>query len=485
MNILKKVKGSHRRNAANATPYFWELLKNSRMISLFADVLAILSPMFEGRQYSIDKLQSNGELVDIKTGKSYTEFMNDLKRNRAIIVGTSLHNDLWWRAAVLNCRLVCYGWKRGVENVYQRAEMQGIPEFSQDMDPSSMMNTMLLDWHKTPISNRTSRQIMNLFRDHTRNPFLSRHVVITLLESTRAYNQLFFDEFLEMLSVFGKEIIYCDVQLLMVDYGCPLRNRSKFLEFLRSMPNLEYLSIHGLSLNLPDDRFGEGLIPRFEKLKMLKLGKGEPEVLTDLLRRNNHVKSLILSSTDSRDIVISDLPNLTSFQTEGSLTGDRMLEDLGSRWNLEKIQACGSVSARPAEMFRFLENNWGNTLTDVHFSVGVLDSEDLNLQLNLPNVKHLTLASTGSMLDFMLPMKNMEHLEIRRVHESSEGSQIIQRIQFFGFRDKMQESNIWEFFPKLKTIKLQDNRMYMIDARRRFQLYTNKREKYIYYGGKS
>lgn len=117
-------------------------------------------------------------------------------------------------------------------------------------------------------------------------------------------------------------------------------------------------------------------------------------------------------------------------------------------------------------MLRIVEEGVGQTLINLQFDFPDLSGEFIlhescKLRINLPHLKQMSVhIPFSSSVDFLVSLK--ESLEEVRVtvsrhckwEEMTKSDRALEKIKFHGIFDRMEESNIWQLLPKLKSLEL-------------------------------
>ncbi len=400
-------------NCANASPYFWELLKKDRVLFLFPKVTEIMAPQNEKRKFGMFQVTA------AKKPQDYVKEEHRFWRN---------NEKNWWRATILECRLACSAWNNAVEQCYQSATMAGIQELSEedDMDPRSAVKRLAQQswtYDLFVISDRYDLEhLMNKFKEShlsgiaapPKNPFFGRWLIVNLYIEKNYNNGL-----TKLLQLCGKEIWYCCMSW-SVGSCTGVEITSELAKWLGLMPNLKFLNIQGPENveDLSKKDFQVNPVPKLQNLQLLDFDEMNGLIVSEMLRANDHVKVLRMSEINSGvDLQVGRLlGNMKDFSPMPSKSGDRMLEQFGHHWN--KLNKLYLVNA--SKYFGKMETNWGSTLTVLELKDpfgkenATILRESRDLRLKLPRIRWLSVWIKGLFyLDFIKPMEgSLEHLVI-------------------------------------------------------------------------
>jgi len=108
----------------------------------------------------------------------------------------------------------------------------------------------------------------------------------------------------------------------------------------------------------------------------------------------------------------------------------------------------GFYCVNAEDLFPTLES-FGSTLTHFKMTSSMLIVEyPAAIRINLPRLQRFEVRTYEGIIDPFLQIPNLTHLKFHPSNETKADS----LIDFFGFEERMYESNIWELMSKLKTI---------------------------------
>lgn len=467
--LSKKTDRDDIQNCVNSSPYFRHLVQPQNVPILFPKVIKILASFFEETEY-------------VSVSRSKEEDETDYSKS--------------WQCTVLNCRLVCTSWNKAVEHCYQSPAMSGISEYLQDNpDPlkSRLFSIKTFPWTRTSFNiediEKAEKMLAHFEQTHSnanppKCPFFGRSLILQVYMYWGARGEQrhhYFNLISQLLKLYGCHLWYCDIFISSFCFGSSTELYMKLREWLKRMPNLKTLRIldqgEGQITPISEKRvISRKPLPSLKDLQILELKYLASQIVRELVRRNDHVSVLKLHGIDDKPVeqtslirVGNELTNLKEFSVSSSVSGSKMMEEFGSLWKLEKIHLI-NIPIPASQLFKdILCVNWGDTLSDLFlgdpFSGKNPDTnfeQSKNLRLELPHLKILTLDIGESyFLDFVLPLKNLEYLEAKLLNpERYPGAyrdkvREQQTIEWVGFKEKMEMSNIWKHFGKLNTVVIE------------------------------
>lgn len=393
------------------------------------------------------------------------------------------------------CLRVCEIWKQAVEHCYQKPLMTGIKGYFEDLRPAHRIipwARYMIDCRENEVQDETrilmETNSLSSFREQRLQMVsIGKSLSLKLSDDTSIQN---FFALNTILGVIGELILYVSFNF---DGHCGGK-MSTFLQvvnYLRLMPNLKALEITGgfLGEKFSDEFISQNRLPNLKHLEMLRLKYTHETVSILFLQKYNHISHLTVTGINNIETrILTSLAYLQTFCTKGLLFEHNVLDT--SSWQLSKLQFTIQNLIECPLYFHLLNEKYSNTLVDLCIRNEreiMVWKESKYLKLMLSRLKRFSIHMTSIFfLDFILPLKNsLENLEIKCTHENAENIshvKVVQNIDFVGFQDQMQNSNIWTMFKKLKMIKIQFNPG---DIKKRIWLYTKtlhgiEREEIVY-----
>ncbi len=301
------------------------------------------------------------------------------------------------------------------------------------------------------------------------------------------------------MNLFGKEVWYLELKFEVVDLGCTsvlIAIEQTLQTWLGLVPNLKFLQIRIKPRLKLVDWYNFGLIqfPKLKSVEVLYLESLPSGFGSELIRNYSHVTHLIITDMQETDLLFSRTKpwlQLSYLKNRIGVKNGNILYKL--KYEREcyvrtHYDAHPTLFLNVADAFNNVQDYWSDTLTEVYLQMPfgydneTTLKESRHFRLRLEAVRKMTICTANLLffLDFAVKFRHsLEHLEIQWDSESTitkkyqERMEKEQVIQLFGFENKMHMSNIWEFFDKLKTIKMNTDSEF-------FTIFTNAKEKIHY-----
>lgn len=354
----------------------------------------------------------------------------------------------------------------------------------------------------------------------TRNPFLGKQVEffqIRLRNQVQQADEDYIDEIINILKKYGTYVWYAMLDFEVEFGGNVCLFYMQLLEFLKMMPNLKVLRLHfneswdNLNLaNIPIGFVEMGALllrnserdalrrtvsqcpsPLFKSIQFIDTENVPTTVFNELITKCNNLTQLQVERKDFHldyGIFTMTFPNLTALNIKFCTIADfEKLENCNMSMKLKRFYFWYEESSQffPwSRLFRALENQLGANCEELVLQLPMPKSnEEINqvlvdsrsCRLNLPNLQRITIFDDMAYcLDFLLPCKvSLEQIVLRYSNDEDDDA-IAQHIRnterrfpefekgqsigFLGFREKLEESNIWGEFSKLRRITVHRNR---------------------------
>lgn len=392
-----------------------------------------------------------------------------------------------WLKTLKECRLVCKSWNEGVESCFQNFRMPGTLKVGRD--PTQPLIIKYIPWmaEKFHISCFAEAQT---FRKHfnlqnfsgkpasKKNLFLGRFTNF-IDKDPAAPNLGFYNAIQYILEYSGEAIWNCSLAV-GTGHNSAEEEYLWLKSFLDLMPNLRFLHVRSFRHVIVSPEFVEqNPLPCLPKLQEIKLHHVPYDIANEILRQNPHILRLNADRIAEVDHnVFNSLTVLQALKSKHSALGYRFVTELRIFPRLSSLSIETNVDLFTGpQLFRILENNNLETLTDLKISNPLLaewDSEaerefSKNGRLILPCLRSLELSMWdyhAFFLDFILPTKGtLQHLQVNAhlpgeialpaaPDKLSERVKHEQKIEFEGYQENLLDSNIWQVFPKLSVIML-------------------------------
>lgn len=271
----------------------------------------------------------------------------------------------------------------------------------------------------------------------------------------------------EVFEKYGHHVQYLDIESLEELFY-------EFGEILENMPNLKELKCnaeHGMNLC---HKWGGAQFPELTQLESISTSSMPYPIFTGLLYPNSHISKLCIDdcgNTLLRNYGLHrmDLKNLKSLELHLTETEIMDLDQPEINWQLETL----SVELRddrhlknPEKFFELVKRKWGKSVK--HFNLTT--SRKSLPSLELDKLETLTVSFSGyCSLDFILPTKDtLQYLlvDFGRMEHGNKGQDLKlekenalreeKSIKILEHLKSPLESNIWQFFPRLKLVQCSD-----------------------------
>ncbi len=421
------------------------------------------------------------------------------------ILVRNLRQSYLIRRDLLSCRLTCSTWQKAVNSFYQGASYghfdiknqicSGINDWNGEMLWRKRINEIfVLTRHERNRPVEIFMQNFNETHQFASSPLISRSVSFqrnTLEEFTPEQVEAFEQATDSILTKYGTSIWYLSF-FLRGDFDTHVVEYQKLCERLLHTPNLKILQIcyrfkHFFDSTEKDKKLLQNEVDKmdvtkFPGLEMLRLINVPTPILRSLLKQNDHVAQmeLDLGSCNSWCPIIYET-SLTNLKVLSLRIFTRkqfsLLERHETNWPLKKLTIMFDDSLNKyiswSRIIKMISRKWSNTLIELvlHLPKPNTESDKQNVldfshsyRLNLSCLQSIKLeACTPFYLDFLLSCKNtLENVQVHIKYDQLTND-FIQRtklergdhqIEFFGFEDMMQDSNIWQVLPKVKIVKI-------------------------------
>ncbi|CAL8092354.1 unnamed protein product [Orchesella dallaii] len=392
---------------------------------------------------------------------------------------------------ILASRLVCKSLKQGVEQflqdhpVYTDVGFQFPSEDFITKDVALLFQYFSYDFYVDEMEDLET--FFGKVCKVKGNPFLSRRVTYREIsgcgydhEETEKFRCLF----KSLLKKFGSQIWHC-VLALKFDDTTPEDMYQLARSYLKLMPNLKSLSMH-IDMEGGDDYVfmtdeltmfvRRNPLPPLKQLVTLKLEGVINPIEEAALRKYRHVRKLSSrceARPESSDLVPDFIGGVKMNQLEDLRIMPQSELDLIKlqivSWKIKGLRLDEVQNVELASVFRAV-SVFGKTLR--HFSLcfelgyDEIPSYKETGQLKLPQVEIVKITAPSmciSSIDFLLPCISLKELylnvkissstaEMEGVFDVKVVDDVV--IPFQGHFDSMNESLIWELFPKLEKLQI-------------------------------
>lgn len=424
---------------------------------------------------------------------------NTQKRN--VPVSDQLQN-----ADLLACRPVCKSWKQCLDKY-----LQGQVSHQKNLDCWNVGGATSV---ATKISNRTLHKFNQLLSSISRtsgesqsarqHPFPSRQLRIEIHPVYSVESSHFFETGMtSFLETFGHEVSY----LSFISY----QDTSWFFMMIHAL-GLNWFTVRNWLLKMPnlrgvnfqfspttectsDDReMHESVIlaskpfPPLPKLEFVEC-HFIPSVLVDCMLSNNpQIKQLANFESYNTNVLpwpwadyqLNVLENLSHLSVNIlKMTQVHTLQTVHLPLRNLHLSSIGPGTWNLGEVFRVLRN-FGNTLKQLRLKLRI-DVPDNDIKLALPNLEELELcfqqnSADRISYDFILPLNSLKCLKVNFNWEIEANGNIngngvahdsgiidvdeiedkVEVIELKGYQNRLYFSNIWNLFPCLKRVIIED-----------------------------
>lgn len=367
---------------------------------------------------------------------------------------------------LLNCRLVCKNWKDAVDRVVGN-------------DENPRVRKVIV--HPNPFSDT-----FNLCQDS--NPFPGRSLMIVWTlkryEDKNAEDKQFELDIVRFLKKFGKQVWNLRLRVIWDGvYG----SSSNLQSALRQMPNLRVLHLEpGKGY---DKRPGSLLgwlsgFPKLEHLHTVIFEKcmHEPAV-TAVLQANPHIRKLKILETFGFGFPYVwnplQLPCLTELEINGIL-------DIGHfqlvQWKIKKLKLRACFAGHRGflrDVKKFVVFQPTLECLDIivppgrdHEVFTMFVAKMVNLRKLFIGFSYHSVIGWETGLGFLKPLKKLESLSLQITEwkwERMKWNYEMGPVHFLHCMDNMEESNIWDVFPKLQSVSVMLTDRYFPGTKDQFQ----------------
>lgn len=333
-----------------------------------------------------------------------------------------------------------------------------------------------------------------------KNPFLGRSVRFRRIRAANLDQNEYLVGISEILEKYGEEIWYADF-----DFRDAARLNlqdiyRRFLEYLRLLPNLKVLRVAYkeesdrfpgrapglthililLSQRLLDHAINQDPLPNLPNLEFISTTNLPTRIFNELLRANRHISKLEVDRKQNHgeyNIFKESLPNLKVLSLQFWSENDfKQFENCEYVLKLEKFCLLHESSTWLLSwhrLFDALERKLGASCKELLIKMPLLQNEFQSKlvfhdtcygSLKLKKLEHIQIISNATIsLDFLLPTKSFlrgialkdwngdeDQFYLKCFDEFKE----VQFIKLIGYKERMEQSNIWTEFPKLETLTL-------------------------------
>lgn len=329
-------------------------------------------------------------------------------------------------------------------------------------------------------------------------PFLGQSIDICHIGREDENEQPYYDAVNTMLQKYGDQVLYFR-ELHISSEEKYVYWYQKLKQIIELMPNLKVLRISWISVAAHDLLALEHEILRnpfskIPKLDFLATFQVPGPLLNHLINSNRHVKRLQTVAGNflnnrTCDTFTEYLPNLTHLCFEANSVDDfERFENYRHPLKLVKL----NIYWNGQENVPFIP--WSRIFTAIEAKIGLgfctelclqmpaprtqaqrklVLEESLSCRLHVANLQHILVQQSGTrfFIDFLLQLKNsLTEIEIicdtEQLDFDQDNLQHKQVIKFVGFEDRMEDSNIINELPILKSLKVagQEQREYVIES---------------------
>lgn len=389
------------------------------------------------------------------------------------------------KSLIFTCRLVCHSWNKSIETLSEEIwnpdwniKETGSPKPIKELEVGKVVKKCY-SFASIQQIDQFLFKFGSCYHDNI-NPFPGRGVSI-VFTSTQLADQIapiFYHLLALFLDTFGRFILHCE---FMLHLNTDKSNVAyvKLLEFLESLPKLKTLIIHNLNPS-PCSPTLKRLSLNLRHLQSLKFVYVSSTVCNAIIRDNWQIKKLYIAKP-SFDIY-------TDINLHGGFENLEQLVLRGCNWKeIQKLSTSNLLNDWPVkkfhleldtnsfqwfDLFEVLSKSFNETLEElVLFLPEITNKADMkqilkgsrDTRLVMPNMKKFSMELENECsFDFLLGMnESLEWLRINagkwRTTKFSEESEEVKRkqiLKIWGYQDKLYESNIWKYFPKLKAVEL-------------------------------
>ncbi|CAL8122096.1 unnamed protein product [Orchesella dallaii] len=380
----------------------------------------------------------------------------------------------------LKCRSICRSWTQDIDHELENQASSLLIETEIDQD--EIRQNWETDIANVFWSSKKIEQFLVEMASHNGNPFPGRTILFgfniplrrPILTEWLELKRTFCRKAIELLEAFGSHVYIANFEF------CPLHTNSNIvleatetIEYLRTslshLPNLKRLNISGLDklflLDEARDFYRNNPLPRLPHMEMVYMDYTcnavknwvlETSALPATLKRISiqpHPREVEFSSgpifnfpnLEALDVVLS-IEDLERFGTLMGSTPPLKAIRLKFVQNLQDFQRVFrslEVFAESLKIVSIDENYSRNSLRDA-IATG--------FSINLPKLERLELVRFDGPLDPLCRLESLKYLGVKlsRLQEW-EGS----TVNFYGFENRMEESNVWEKISSLQKLSFE------------------------------
>lgn len=388
------------------------------------------------------------------------------------------------KSVILNCRLVCRSWNKAIDYLFHH-------EWKIDWD---IRTTALSDQSKLipkchvvgeiiakcfNFSSLRTQQIIKFISEfgscnfkHS-SIFLGRGVSITFEEGSTydLFETEFYPLLTDFLETFGQHVFHFKIAFNYCTKSREFYN--KVIELLTALPNLQTIQITDVGTSATNPIPTLRRLPTWKNLISVKFSNVCTSLSNAIICDAVTLKKLCIKRHAFKRCTISDLNLSGGFEYLEQLElWDCNWEELRtlnlSSYPLKRLQfdykQVSSMRISWLELFQFISEKFGQTLQELVLILPKLSEEEGKrfkeesqvARLNLPKVKKVNLAARKDCsFDFLLGMS--ESLEWLHICAEKWQKMLVNGIvNIVAYHDKINDSNVWELFPKLKTVEMSE-----------------------------
>lgn len=374
----------------------------------------------------------------------------------------------------LTCRLVSKEWKGAIDNLLQD-DNKNFPDSAIIATRLSANDTMKLSSYLSKLALGTRSGSIDVTCIH---PFPSKRLIVKdCFDESLLDNSVSFANTLNVLAkYFGSDVDHLEYHFKFSDQHSsdiseywPLVK--KWISRLSNLKSLTVVIPHSENsadvLQLPQ-YLSRHPFPHFDNLVKLRSKHAIFPWVDAVLFANPQLEDIELYQEGRHKNASWNMHNLSKLTClKLNVSKPSQLQILTTvKWELTKltITTLGEKDQplNLPELFHVLEN-FEKTLTDLTLKIKVdgYDETSDKMYLRLPKLTHLEISFLGETdyisYDFLLPLTSLTKLNLTGLGSSSndvrEPIRIGEVIQLRGYLDRLYDSNIWSFFPKLKTVQ--------------------------------
>lgn len=412
---------------------------------------------------------------------------------------------------ILNCRLICQAWKNAIGQLAQitNPDLERFPK--PDFSKQFVVSHLLRKSYEFSSISRTEK-FLEIFGNPRINPFIGNtiRIIITPIQLSDNDFDLHHSLITTLLQNFGHHIFYCQIYSSSNTTSYQAEQLYiKLVEWLWNAPTLRHLAIKFPNSNELHQPRHINLPPMLNNLQSLTLEHVSGSFANALIGNNLHLSKLIINCSLQSIGRIDRHYNFENLESVELSVNARELKDIiVPSWNFKNFNLkvvpyslvgfshyshCVGRDMGCNQILDFLHAKFDSIVDELEIylscepsveKVNELIHDSLASRLNLSKIRKLNLTVENiCAADFLLGVKDtLEVLNItwKVIYVNNWGIGYLkevkqkQQLQVLGYEEKMYESNIWEFFPKLKTVTLNCPGSIQFKYYRRFLSITKK-----------